>query len=297
MKRTLTLGVAITAIAFVFSCIGAAVILLLHRTSKPEIWIPALAAVTGAIVAPYVAEFLRANIFVADLIVECEPREPWYAATITNVTIGGQPVPLQVLDRGVSYYRLSITNRGVVQAECCEAALEQVWFEHENEWYRLAFWEPDGLAWTGDRTNPRTQVIQRDRRTFVDIGSVPTEAVLQYVKHNVARDWPDAKPSGPRFMLALRTGYASLPYALGPGHYVLDIGIYAANAEPKRVYIEIVFQPKDFREIRLGTFQGQGIDGVSVARVSAPPKTSKPVRSYQECLGVLTKGVAPLELE
>jgi len=136
----------------------------------------ALAALLGAVVSPYVAEWIRERIFSARLEMSCEPGVPWSVAT--EDPLEEKPSPP---DPG------------------CEVVLEQIWFAHRDDWYEIAYWEPVNLLWAGDQAGNAQRTVNREREVFFDIGSVPAEAKLRELeqKGKLTQEWPGSRGGSP----------------------------------------------------------------------------------------------------
>lgn len=276
MRRHLANIVAALLITGVGGSLGAILVLLAQQSGRAEVWVPTIGALLGAVAAPYVAEWLRTHYFTADLVVHCEPREPW--AVSTEVGYGThEALKANPLARGIACYRISIKNVGVSRALNVEAALEHIWFLKRQQWYRLAFWEPATLPWSGDLSQSRDRDVNRGRILYVDVGSVPTEEVLS-LKPRTKR-WPSQKAGLPRFCLSSLTEYFSQPYELEPGSYVLQIGVYASNATAQEVFLDLEFKPGDFNEIQFGIFKG-AVSGVKLDRREMKPTHFIDVPTY-----------------
>jgi hypothetical protein len=282
--RTARNVIAVVAGSTLFGAIGAFVTLWLKGRISGVVSVPTFAALLGAVVAPYVAEWLRMHWFIAAFDVRVEGRPPWHVPIQVEV-VGGDPVAA-VRANVAHYYRLSVLNVGLAQAKDCEAVLHDVWFHHSEAWWHLGYWQPDNFHWAGDNRQLAERTINRGREVFFDVGFIPAAELLGRLP--VVAGWPGA--AGPVFRFATLTQYLSQPGELGQGRYVLGVTVYASNARPQTVFLALRFEQDNFDRIVDAGVMGTAVPGVEVTIASNSPAEFGQVSSPLDILRIQSSG-------
>jgi hypothetical protein len=189
---------------------------------------------SSALLAPYVAEFLKRRWFAPKLALDFDMVPPTCHWTKQTFQAWGE----RVEHRPVFYVRFSLVNRGKSQARRCEAVLESLARVTEaGEVTSHDRFTPIPLTWSaglGEFVD-----INPERRVYCDFLTLADPVVQKYNDEMEAHlRWDDDETTELGLRLCSPISLFSQPNLLSPGHYHLGVAVYSENAPTvKRVFL------------------------------------------------------------
>ncbi len=181
----------------------------------------------SALFVPYLAEIVKRIAFAPDLKMLFELAPPFCHKT----RFRSPPGPNQI-DEPVYYFRFQVVNEGKTQARLCEATLENLWiYDSAGKPQRYPNFSPINMRWVGSLDKlglPEKFInINPNRRIFCDIGHISSESYQKNIEQKQLLDIPGYRGNDLRFVIDLREIFFSQPNCLGPGRYILEVGLYS----------------------------------------------------------------------
>ena len=182
-----------------------------------------------AFVAPYVVEILKYRFYSAKMEFKFAHVPPDCHRTEMRGATTGFPV---------YYFRFRVLNKGKVQAEQCEAVLENIFKENSaGKLKEMQGFSPISLKWSGTQDSIYS-TIQPGRESFCDIGRI------HHPSHEPQSAYYDIQPEEKRqnkFFFELPIRHYSQWDCLTPGKYEVQISIYSKNAKKISKKFKIVW--------------------------------------------------------
>jgi hypothetical protein len=204
-----------------------------------------------ALFVPYLAEIVKRKAFAPNLKILFELAPPFCHQTSWRSPLGS---PTQI-EEPVYYFRFQVANEGKTQARLCEVVSENLWiYDSANNPQPYPNFSPVNMIWVG--ASNEFININPNRRVFCDIGHISSQNYQREIEQNRFIDILGYRGNDLRFVLDLRQIFYSQPNCLGPGRYILQVGLYSENAGYQKEFFDIswsgIWQDGDdemFREI------------------------------------------------
>ena len=187
-----------------------------------------------ALFVPYLSEILKRRAFAPNLKVNFELSPPFCHKTNWRSRRRVQPS----VNEPVYYFRFQVKNKGKSRANRCEVVLENLWIYDSSQTPQLyPNFSAVNMVWVG-ATNPFVD-INPDRRIYCDIGHISSPSYQDSIEREGFIDIPGFSGGDLRFMLDLSQYFYSQPNCLGPGRFILQVGLYSENAGSQKVFFDI----------------------------------------------------------
>jgi len=178
-----------------------------------------------ALFVPYLAEIVKRKAFAPNLKILFELAPPFCHKTSWR----SPPNASTQIEEPVYYFRFQVINEGKTQARQCEVVLENLWIcDSANNPQLYPNFSSVNMIWVG--ASNEFININPNRRIFCDIGHISSANYQREIEQNRFIDIPSYRGNGLRFVLDLRQIFYSQPNCLGPGRYILQLGLYSENA-------------------------------------------------------------------
>jgi len=188
-----------------------------------------------ALFVPYLAEIVKRKAFAPNLKILFELAPPFCHRTRLRS-------PTQI-EEPVYYFRFQVVNEGKTQARLCEVVLENLWiYDSANNPQPYPNFSPVNMVWIG--ASNEFININPNRRVFCDIGHISSANYQRKIEQNRCIDLPGYRGNDLRFVLDLRQIFYSQPNCLGPGRYILQVGLYSENAGYQKEFFDISWSGK-----------------------------------------------------
>jgi len=187
-----------------------------------------------ALFVPYLAEIVKRKAFAPNLKILFELAPPFCHQTNWRSPPSS---PIQI-EEPVYYFRFQVVNEGKTQAKQCEVVLENLWiYDSANNPQLYPNFSPVNMIWVG--ASNEFININPKRRFFCDIGHISSANYQRKIEQNGFIDIPGYRGNDLRFVLDLRQIFYSQPNCLGPGRYILQVGLYSENAGYQKEFFDI----------------------------------------------------------
>lgn len=204
-----------------------------------------------ALFVPCLAEIVKRKAFAPSIKILFELAPPFCHKTSWR----SPPNSPTQIEEPVYYFRFQVVNNGKTQARQCEVVLEKLWiYDSANNPQLYPNFSPVNMIWVG-ASNEYIN-INPNRRVFCDIGHISSANGQRGIEQDRFIDIPGYRGNDLRFVLDLRQIFYSQPNCLGPGRYILQVGLYSENAGCQKEFFDIswsgTWQDSDdemFREI------------------------------------------------
>jgi len=192
-----------------------------------------------ALFVPYLAEIVKRKAFAPNLKILFELAPPFCHQT-NWLSPPGSPTQNK---EPVYYFRFQVVNEGKTQARLCEVVLENLWiYNSANNPQLYPNFSPVNMIWV-EASNEFIN-ISPNRRDFCNIGHISSVNYQSKIEHNRFIDLPGHSGNDLRFVLDLYHIFYSQPNCLGPGRYILQVGLYSENAGYQKEFFDISWSGK-----------------------------------------------------
>lgn len=191
----------------------------------------------AALLAPWVAEWLKRRFYAPVINVRFSLRTPDCHITRSDLTIGDQFVSREE----VFVYRILVENRGRSQAKRCEAVIEGIdRADASGQFITFPRFTPTSIEWgAGYR---EFLDINPHRHFFCDLAYVYSPNHQdEFRRLGSFQNWPGLDPSQLGVTLRPIQHFYSQPNHLLPGRYRLHLAIFSENAKVVRTLIEVAW--------------------------------------------------------
>ena len=192
-----------------------------------------------ALFVPYLAEIVKRKAFAPNLKILFELAQPFCHKTSWR----SPPNSPTQIEEQVYYFRFQVANEGKTQARQCEIVLENLWiYDSANNPQLYPNFSPVNMIWVG--ASNEFININPNRSVFCDIGHISSANYQRKIEQNSFIDIPGYRGNDLRFVLDLRQIFYSQPNCLGPGRYILQVGLYSENAVCQKECFDISWSGK-----------------------------------------------------
>lgn len=205
-----------------------------------------------ALIAPYVAEFVKRTAFAPKLEIVFYLSQPFCHKTMFRDSSGR-------IDEPVYYYRFCVVNKGKSQARKCEAVLENIWiYDFNNEPKKYNNISSVHMNWS--ISDEKFIDINPNRKYFCDLchisspkyqkriemDSVNKTHYIDLPNYIIKSLHPHSDPdnlsmNSLHFVLDLKEISYAQPNYFIPGKYVIQIGLYSENGGYQKELFEILW--------------------------------------------------------